>query len=235
MKILMLTLSAILGIAYQAQAITCVFSADGESVTITGEGEESFSNCPKDSVNYPGNKWKASVKNVEFGEGVTEIAAMAFYYSSAEYISMPYVKTMGGKAIWGSVNLKTLDMPSIQEIEGGETFSAHMFVDYLGLPADATVRVNVGYGSIKAPSCRIENGYKICGTCDDYVKSGTGCVKNCGKGYLGKEGKCINSALGCGTNYKDMGGFCNRVRYTPAEAAEIAKDDGNVVTITFRK
>ena len=40
----------------------------------------------------------------------------------------------------------------------------------------------------------------------------------------------------CCTSCKDMGGWCNRIRYTPAEAAELLRDDNtNEVTITFKK
>ena len=40
----------------------------------------------------------------------------------------------------------------------------------------------------------------------------------------------------CCSSCKDMGGYCNRIRYTPAEAAEVLKDDNtNSVTITFKK
>ena len=40
----------------------------------------------------------------------------------------------------------------------------------------------------------------------------------------------------CADVCKDMGGWCNRIRYTPAEAAQVLNDDNtNEVTITFRK
>ena len=40
----------------------------------------------------------------------------------------------------------------------------------------------------------------------------------------------------CADVCKDMGGWCNRIRYTPAEAAQVLHDDNtNEVTITFRK
>ena len=55
-------------------------------------------------------------------------------------------------------------------------------------------------------------------------------IETCNSNYLEKEGSCVDSALGC------MGGFCNRIRYTPAEAAAIASDSNtNIVTITFKK
>ena len=66
--------------------------------------------------------------------------------------------------------------------------------------------------------------------------SGLGCVKDCGSGYLGKEGRCIDASLGCGAGYRQFENFCNRIRYTPAEAAEVLRDDNtNEVTITFKK
>ena len=39
----------------------------------------------------------------------------------------------------------------------------------------------------------------------------------------------------CCTSCKDMGGWCNRIRYTPAEAAKVLKDENNEIVITFRK
>ena len=161
---------------------------------------------------------------------------------------MPYIKTVGISAFDHAGFLSTVDMPNVQKIDKsafkytGITYLSYKttYIDEDGEEKEVELGDSPFYLSptvrgTTMNNCKTENGYKICGTCDDYVKSGTGCVNDCGSGYLGKEGKCIDSALGCGTNYKDMGGFCNRVRYTPAEAAEIAKDDGNVVTITFKK
>ena len=67
--------------------------------------------------------------------------------------------------------------------------------------------------------CSVCNVNKICSTCSE--------------GYLEQNGICVTS---CDTGYKNMGGFCNRVRYTPAEAAAATSDGNtNVVTITFKK
>lgn len=60
--------------------------------------------------------------------------------------------------------------------------------------------------------------------------------RECAIGYLEKNGGCVDAADGCGAGYKKFDGFCNRIRYTPAEAAKLAKDDNsNIVTITFKK
>ena len=52
-----------------------------------------------------------------------------------------------------------------------------------------------------------------------------------GKVLQGKE--CVSS---CGPSFKYNDGECDRVRYTPAEAAAVLHDDNtNIVTITFKK
>ena len=57
----------------------------------------------------------------------------------------------------------------------------------------------------------------------------------CKEGMLEKEGRCIPASQGCGSGYKNMGGYCNRVRWTPAEAAEVLNDDdNNTVTLIFK-
>ena len=86
----------------------------------------------------------------------------------------------------------------------------------------------------------VEANGRICVTCEsNYYKKENGCVsaqEGCGDGYLEKDSVCISSANGCGAGYKDMGGFCNRIQYTPAEAAPLLHNDNtNSVTITFKK
>ena len=66
--------------------------------------------------------------------------------------------------------------------------------------------------------------------------SGVGCVLDCGDGYLGKDGRCIDVSLGCGAGYRQFENFCNKILWTPAEAAQVLRDDNNnSVTITFKK
>lgn len=55
----------------------------------------------------------------------------------------------------------------------------------------------------------------------------------CGTGKYYQEGECISS---CGASFKLNDGECDRIRYTPAEAAQVLRDDNtNEVTITFKK
>ena len=58
-------------------------------------------------------------------------------------------------------------------------------------------------------------------------------VLHCGEGYLEKNGGCVTS---CGARYRQIENWCNRIQYTPAEAAKVLRDDNtNEVTITFKK
>ena len=58
----------------------------------------------------------------------------------------------------------------------------------------------------------------------------------CSDEYIAKDGVCIDASLGCGENYRRIDNWCNRVQWTPAEAAAVLTDDNNnSVTITFKK
>ena len=72
---------------------------------------------------------------------------------------------------------------------------------------------------------------------------GTGCAKVSGNlgctecttgNLLGTEGNCVSSNK-CTGNFKKNEKYCNRIRYTPAEAAPLLNDNNNSVTITFKK
>ena len=51
-------------------------------------------------------------------------------------------------------------------------------------------------------------------------------------GKYWQESTCVSS---CGDSFKLNDGWCDRQRYTPAEAAAILNGDDNTITITFKK
>ena len=57
-------------------------------------------------------------------------------------------------------------------------------------------------------------------------------LSGCKNGEVLQEGKCVTS---CGENFKLNDGECDRIRYTPAEAAPLLNDDDNFVILTFKK
>ena len=83
-----------------------------------------------------------------------------------------------------------------------------------------------------------KGGNNTCEACGENCAScySSASCSTCKSNYLEKNGKCISASQGCGEGYKDMGGWCNRVQYTPAEAAGLLNEgNNNIVTITFKK
>ena len=67
--------------------------------------------------------------------------------------------------------------------------------------------------------------YKTCAS-TNYYWDGAKCVRE----------PDLSKRTCCADVCKDMGGWCNRIRYTPAEAAQVLRnDDKNEVVITFKK
>ena len=63
-----------------------------------------------------------------------------------------------------------------------------------------------------------------------------GSSAGCGEGQLEKNGGCVPVSQGCGEGYRQIETWCNKIRWTPAEAAQVlTNDNNNTVTITFRK
>ena len=89
----------------------------------------------------------------------------------------------------------------------------------------------IGFSNGTCASC--ESGYlKKDGLCVPTSDCGTG------TGYLVKGSDCIpETKSGCGAGYiKTDDGWCNRISYTPNEAAPLLTDDNNnSFTIIFKK
>ena len=179
---------------------------------------------------------------------VTTIGTSAFHQAtSLENIDMPNVKVLGPWSFADAASITSVDMPNIESISYS-VFRGATSLNYIGFNPIKLTNENIGsqafnfsYSSSNDipleiwANCDISTGQ--CGSCgNDYVKSGLGCVSDCGAGYLGKDGRCIDASNGCGAGYRQFENFCNRIRYTPAEAAKVLTDDNNnSVTITFKK
>ena len=222
-----------------SNSVICTYDEETKTLTIEGDGEMGNYGYIS-STRLPNTPWAdKEIIYAKFGSGVTSIGERAFE-NNTELLSvsgLDNIKTVGYAAFFGAKSLKSIDLPNVEKI-GGVAFCEAINLEYAGIPnnvsfgKDETISREV-FGSTKIPNC---NKTRECGICNDYVMSGTGCVSDCGAGYLGKDGRCIDSALGCGVGYRQFENWCNRIRYTPAEAAKVLKDDNNnSVTITFKK
>ncbi len=186
-----------------------------------------------------------SLKNIEL-PNVKYIGNNAFESCrKLESIYMPSVETASWSAFWDT-NLNSIDMPNVSKI-GGNIIGQKL--KYIGFSTqkdsegclidDRGERVTKGDSNCVteisiASNAFMDNSFLSncsadgsgCGSCGyDYVMHGLGCVADCGDGYLGKEGRCIDADLGCGAEYSESYGYCYRVRYTLPEADAATSDD----------
>ncbi|MBR1398876.1 MAG: leucine-rich repeat domain-containing protein [Alphaproteobacteria bacterium] len=149
-------------------------------------------------------------------------------------IDMTNVENIQTMAFFAATKLESVDLPNIKKI-GDQAFIYDTKLNYVGLPEGKNVEFSGDpFPNLTKMSGCSSSNREMCGTCDNYIKRGIGCVGNCGDGYLGKEGKCIENSLGCGFNYKEIYGFCERIRYSLPEAdAATSNDNENMIEWIF--
>ena len=218
----------------------CTWSLDTKgNMIISGSGSMTgFSNSEGAYLNSAGKPrpwgdYMEQIVSIRVEGSITNIGSRAFAgASNLKEVYMPNVSSIGDYSFNYATSLYSVDLPNVTRIGEGAFQGASSLI-YAGLRDDVVLSTS----SVPSFSngCSPQNR-KACGTCgNDYIMSGLGCVKDCGAGYLGKEGRCIDASLGCGAGYRQFENFCNRIRYTPAEAAPLLNDNNNSVTITFKK
>ena len=126
------------------------------------------------------------------------------------------IRLIGESSFANIKGLTSANFPNVTYVKRAAFYNASN-LEYVNFEKDVTFGpVNDIYsifGLTKIPEC---NTTGKC--CNGYIKRGAGCVKDCGE------------------NFRPNDGECDRLRYTPAEAAEVLHDDNtNEVTITFKK
>lgn len=197
--------------------------------------------------------WATKATDIVLSDAMTQIGHMAFYYTNAggkiNVIIPDSITYIGGKNGALTSASTTIICKGYQGTNEEETDCDKLqaLLENTGFKGTFTYAGQEECSGLKYywadNKCnRVPSEKSSCLASDYYHYNGMECVANnkginyCSEKYLAKEGECIDSALGCGAGYKNMGGWCNRVRYTPAEAAAVANDDNtNMVTITFKK
>ena len=185
-----------------------------DTVTIIGAG--AFLNNKLTSINIPDavtfigqSAFQTNwLTSVVLPDSLTRIRADGFYGNSLSSVTISDSLTSASAAIFGH------DLDNIDIICKGTEQSCAYIKNYM---ADYD-------GNNYADKVHIASNYKECDS-KMYYWNGAECLR---EPDVTKR-KCCSSC-------KDMGGWCNRIRYTPAEAAQVLKDDNtNEVTITFKK
>ncbi len=230
----------------QGNNVQCTLDEDG-TFTVSGSGKmadyeydtyDGVGNGPSSGAPWGGSRAAMNrIKSIIVKDGVTKIGKGSFTGAAALVsVSMSGVEVVGEQAFRDAYLLKEAYMPKVEIIEtGGFDWNKSLenvyapsvrIIDSLAFENAVSLKYiemgnNVSIGSSAFHNTKIQN----CG-------NGGTCI-NCGDKYalLGKG--CVNK---CPDNFKINDGYCDRIRYTPAEAAQVLRDDNtNEVTITFKK
>ncbi len=147
-----------------------------------------------------------------------DINTESYYYDSNGNLTGGYTDGSGiCSGSWFECSGKTCTC------ENGETFSSEEYIK-----PQKTICLNDKTYANGSQCSACPNNAESC-----YLDDKNRMVTTCEGEYKEQNGNCVSS---CGADYRDMGEWCNRIRWTPAEAAQVLRDDNtNEVTITFRK
>ena len=199
-----------------SNSVICTY--DEESKTLIIEGEGNMGDYAYTSPESETTPWTSKeIVHAVIKGNVTSIGDRVFKrVASLQDISGTENITSIGDSSFAFTALSSADFPKASYVKRAAFYGAKN-LGYVNLAE------NVTFGPVK-DSFYIFSGTKIpeCDTtgkcCNGYIKRGVGCVKDCGE------------------NFRPNDGECDRLRYTPAEAAAILHDDNtNEVTITFKK
>ena len=207
---------------------------------ITKIGQDAFQNA-------------SNLKSVTGMNDVEHIRRSAFSYSGLESIIIPEsIKKFEDQVFASNANFTEIIIPDSLNDESitlsDALFSRSCFTSsYASTKSSCAGAQIVCQGDVEKCKTVLE---KFGGKGNCTLDAPSNCInpkkivaanyQQCTDNYFWNGAKCMRepdvSKRKCCSSCKDMGGWCNRIRYTPAEAAEVLKDDNtNEVTITFKK
>ena len=219
-----------------ADTVSCTLDDDG-TFTVSGTGEMKdyeYDWYGDDSAPSSGAPWgqsreaMAKIKKIEVEDTVTRIGNGAFTGATMLLsVSMDGVISVGEQAFRDSYRLQELSMPKVESLEkssfewnanlksvyapnldevGKTAFGYTYKLEYTEF-ADNVIFDNLSFVGSKLSGCNSS----LCFDCGDkYLQQKKGCVDN------------------CPNTHKLSDGICYRVRYTPAEAAEVAGETNTI-------
>ncbi len=173
-------------------------------------------------INEGAFAWNNAISTVKLSDSLKKIGEFAFRAGSGGFSPSIIVPDTLEEVELGSLGTNKKTIQNMQIICLGDELSCarvkNLFNEYEQYGIDYSRETLELAGNV------VVANYEQC-TSGNYFWNGAGCVR---EPDVSKR-KCCSSC-------KDMGGWCNRIRYTPAEAAEVLKNDNtNEVTITFKK
>ena len=233
----------------------CYWKIDGDTLTITGNGKMSDYGQDDNKAPWRNAENFAQVKNVVI-DGLTSVGSYAFWGTSITKLTMSDTVTdIGGAAFAWSESLTDIKLSDNLKNLGASAFRGIRLPE-ITLPADVSIGVDA-LGPYK-PSIICKGNSEECKKLYEQLKNYeyhdakfspipqdlSSKMKKIGQSqcestnYYWSGTDCNNKkdGINCAENWKQNEDFCNRIQYTPAEAAKVLRDDNNnSVTITFKK
>ena len=176
-----------------------------------------------------------NLKDVYIADSVTKLGIDAFWLSPIETLRMSDAVTTIGQAAFQGNHLTSIIVPDTATISH-TSFGGNPELQIICKGSQETCA-----GLMKRMlkySMHTNNGDFIVDLSNNvHLANYTNCNST---SYFWNGAKCVRepdvTKRKCCASCKDMGGWCNRIQYTPAEAAEVLKDDNtNEIVITFKK
>lgn len=198
-----------------------ITSVDVSGISTIGNGAFGFLFNLKDvyiadSVTKLGNDafWNSPMETLRMSDAVTTIGQAAFQGNKLTSIIVPDTTTISHTSFGGNPELQII-------CKGSQETCARL----MKRMSKYSMHTNEGDSIVNLSSNVHLANYTNCNS-SKYFWDGTKCVRE----------PDVTKRKCCADVCKDMGGYCNRIRYTPAEAAQVLKDDNtNEIVITFKK
>ena len=259
--VLMLCMAKVISTAYATDVIeygkcgnNCVYTLDVDGnvvISALKEGDEEYqagirATCDRFGEELFPNK---RLKSVTIQDGITYIGSAAFYGNNIDSVVISDTVSEIDEDAFSKNNITSLVLPSTLYHMGNTAFGSNNLRDisisdetYFGNTDVFEKNYNLEHIYCRGNLNECKNNM-IRDELDDldYMLSilTVADEKHCaGTNYYWSGVSCNNkkSGITCAENWKRNEDFCNRIRWTPAEAAKVLRDDNtNEVTITFKK
>lgn len=165
------------------------------------------------------------LKDIYLPDGLTKIGKNAFEASGITSLSIPdSVTSLGTNFLKGTSSLEELIIPDGISTET-DTFKDFSTTTQVICQGQTQGCIDYGGKNNNIPSDNVKPASELQCYGDKHYWNGTNCVNEQDK-----------AKRTCSSSYKMNDGLCDRIRYTPAEAAKVVTNDNkNSVTITFKK
>ena len=173
--------------------------------------------------------WSGGLTDIKLSDNLKNLGDSAFRGSRLSEITLPADVSIGLDAL-GSKQPTIICKGSTDECAIlYNQLENYKYIEYQEPFSSVSLPLGDKVQTIGELNCESTN-YYWSGTDCKNKKNGVKCAENYS---LDDDNNCIICNK---QGYKNVGGYCNRIRYTPAEAAEVLHNDNtNEVTITFKK